>query len=62
MTWQFSSDLGHDPKTHDDAVCLGLVAAAAMVAFFIFEKVFTLHIIEIWNTWIQYTGNQTGDF
>ena len=33
------SDLGHDPETHDSAVWLGLVAAGAMVAFFIFEKV-----------------------
>ena len=34
------SDLGHDLETHDSAVWLGLVAAGAMVAFFIFEKVF----------------------
>jgi len=35
-------DLGHDPETHDSAVWLGLVAAGAMVAFFVFEKVVML--------------------
>jgi hypothetical protein len=34
--------LGHDHGTHDSAVWLGLVAAAAMVGFFVFEKAVTV--------------------
>ena len=47
------SDLGHDHETHDSAVWLGLVAAGAMVAFFIFEKVFIEENL--------YIDNQHGD-